>query len=63
MDANRNLQRRIGEMMFSLAEAEAVIEQQKAEIDGLRAAMAQHAPNDHADPSSGAQQMLEERGG
>lgn len=60
MDANQKLQLRIGELMFALAQAEAVIEQQKAEIDGLRAAMAQQA---QTDPSSGAQQMLEERGG
>lgn len=63
MDANRNLQRRIGEMMFSLAEAEAVIEQQKAEIDGLRSALAQHSPSDSVDPTAGVQEMLEQRGG
>lgn len=63
MDANRNLQRRIGEMMFSLAEAEAVIEQQKTEIDSLRSELAQRSPSEPDAPSDGAQQMLDQRGG
>jgi hypothetical protein len=59
MDANRKLQLRIGELMFRLAEAEAIIEQQQNEIANLKAPQ----PEPPADQHSSAQGMLESRGG
>lgn len=66
MSANQKLQLRIGELMFALAQAEAVIEDKEAEIVELRNRAINanfEAINALNAASANSQEMLDQRGG